>query len=90
MLLKELANFLKKLQLKYLQYFAYYGGAITENKYQFVIIDKTFLYIPAISIIHTVKSGVLFRLLLRHRNSASARVASILKSVCLNVKKTLR
>jgi hypothetical protein len=39
---------------------------------------------------YTVKTGVSFRHLLRHRNSASASVVSTLKSVCLSVKKTLR
>jgi hypothetical protein len=37
----------------------------------------------------TVKTGVLFRHLLRHRNSASASVISTFKSVCLRVKTTL-
>jgi hypothetical protein len=38
----------------------------------------------------TVKSGVSFRHLLRHRNSASAIVVSTLKSICLSVETTLR
>jgi hypothetical protein len=38
---------------------------------------------------YTVKTGVSFRHLLRHRNSASASVISTLKSVCLRVKTTL-
>jgi hypothetical protein len=40
--------------------------------------------------VNTVKTGVLFRHLLQHRNSASASVVSTLKSVYLSVKMTLR
>jgi hypothetical protein len=38
---------------------------------------------------YTVKTGVSFRHLLRHRNSASTSVVSTLKSVFLRVKTTL-
>jgi hypothetical protein len=38
---------------------------------------------------HTVKTRVLFRHLLRHNNGAPAIVVSALKSVCLTVKTTI-
>jgi hypothetical protein len=36
--------------------------------------------------LYTVKTGVSFRHLFRHRNSASASFVSTLKSVCLRIK----
>jgi hypothetical protein len=44
---------------------------------------------PFVVYVYTVKTGVSFRHLLRHRYSASASVISTLKSVCLKVKTTL-
>jgi hypothetical protein len=44
---------------------------------------------PTLYNVFTVKTGVSFRHLLRHRNSASKSVISTLKSVYLRVKKTL-
>jgi hypothetical protein len=41
------------------------------------------------SFVITFKTGVSFRHLLRHRNSALASVVSTLKSVCLSVRTTL-
>jgi hypothetical protein len=42
-----------------------------------------------VQLTYTVKTGVLFRHLLRHRNSASESVISTLNGVCLSVKTTL-
>jgi hypothetical protein len=39
---------------------------------------------------YTVKTGLSFRHLLRHKNSASTSVVSALQNVCLSVKMTLR
>jgi hypothetical protein len=56
--------------------------------FDFLVVPMTFI-LASCSRLYTVKTGVSFRHLLRHRNSASTSVFSTLKSVCLRVKTTL-
>jgi hypothetical protein len=63
---------------------------LSENVNKTIHYHKIYENVNITVYLYTVKTGVLFRHTLRHKNSASASVVSTLKSVCLSVKTTLR